>query len=124
MNKLNLHIRAATMAKKTNSNTQLYINNSQFSISSHPQHKYILLSYALSFPHTRIHVCALSYGFVTQVHVSEHIQEHILQPMEYTETNTCTLTYILMKVLVWGIPFQETKIIVKRNKQSKKNCSA
>lgn len=84
--------------------------------------KYVCLhTHSLS---PQIRVCTLSHGFVAHTQAPKHIQEHILRPMECThKTHPCTLTYILMKVLVWEIPFQETKIIVKRKKQSMGNCT-
>lgn len=49
--------------------------------------------------------------------VDLYIQTHSGTWNAHTKTHPCTLTYILTKVLVWGIPFQERKINVKRENQ-------
>lgn len=41
---------------------------------------------------------------------------HYTQWSAHTKTHPCTLTYIITKVLVCEIPFQKTKLIVKRKK--------
>lgn len=124
----NLHSKIATLAQKTCSQAQLH---TQQPMCLHQQPFTTQIHMKQVCLHTHSH--SSTHGFVS-VHSPMDLQPIPGHPNPFrniyhnqwsahTKTHPCTLTYVLMKVLVWEIPFQETKIIVKRKKQSTGNCT-
>lgn len=70
-------------------------NNSCFHQQPFTTHIHVL-AYTHSFTYKHVHVCTLSYGFVAHTQASRHIQEHVLQPTEYTHKDPHMHTHIYL----------------------------